>query len=276
MIDKRILLDYVRTITGESGQRHGVDIYFHSPLHVERTPSFVVHPSHKWYDFALSVGGDVIDLCQRVMNCDYKKAIFFLSQGNFQRHTLMPNYQESLGKEKIDVTEIYNRNLITYAIGRGVSVTILRKFCKEIHQDKYYYIGFPSANGGWELRNSMFKGCIGKKSYSHINMGSDMVMIFEGFFDFLSFVSFRSEMCNSNSVFDAIILNTTAMVPAILPLLERYRSVHAYLDNDQSGRSATSMICQVRSDLNDHSPNFSPYNDVNDYVLSLQLQKPFH
>ena len=80
-MDKAILLDYVRTITGECGQRHGADIYFHSPLHADNTPSFVVHPSNKWHDFAINTSGDVIDLCQRINNCDYKQALFFLSQG---------------------------------------------------------------------------------------------------------------------------------------------------------------------------------------------------
>lgn len=143
-----------------------------------------------------------------------------------------------------------------------MSDSVLRQYCKEIHQGNYYYIGFPSSLGGWELRNVAYKGCIGKKSYSHIKMGSDRVVIFEGFFDFLSF---RSNS-DSNSVYDAIILNTTAMVNAITPLLAQYKYVHTYLDNDQSGRDATAKLMLVRSDLKNHSPHFAQFNDVNEFI----------
>ena len=256
-MDKAILLDYVRTITGECGQRHGADIYFHSPLHADNTPSFVVHPSNKWHDFAINTSGDVIDLCQRINNCDYKQALFFLSQGNF---VPISSTQTTTTDTPIQVTEIANSNLFAYANNRCVSASVLRQYCKEIHQGNYYYIGFPSALGGWELRNVAYKGCIGKKSYSHIKMGSDKVMIFEGFFDFLSFRSL------TNGTFDAIVLNTTAMVNAIIPLLDQYRCVHTYLDNDQSGRSATERLIQVRSELSNHSPNFAQFNDVNEFI----------
>lgn len=258
MIDKSILLDAVRQLTNEDGVRHGVDVYFHSPLHNEHTPSFKVNTNlHKWHDFGTSQHGDVIDLIRLLNHCDYKAACLFLSQGNFCGYVM----KESLGKEKeIDVKEITTSSLIEYATQRSVAINVLRTYCKEIHQGNYYYIGFPSANGGWELRNPFFKGCIGRKSYSHIAMGSDKVMIFEGFFDFLSFRS------SCDNPFDAIILNTTAMVNAIIPLLSQYRCVHTYLDNDQGGRSATEFLMRFRADLTDHSPNFAPYNDVNDFI----------
>lgn len=257
------LLNYVRQVTQEPGVRRGNDVYFHSPLHKENTASFKVNISiNKWHDFGTNESGDVFDLIMKLQSCSYKNAVFFLSQGN-----ILPLSEEiSLGKEKdaVEVKEIASTALISYARERCVSVKVLSHYCKEIHQGKFFYIGFQSQNGGWELRNMHFKGCVGKKDFSLIANGSNEVLVFEGFFDFLSFATFISD--EKLKSYDVLVLNSVALVEKSVETLQKYKTVHCYLDNDNAGNNATQYIAQKCQSCIDHSSRYHNFNDVNDYI----------
>lgn len=258
------LLDYVRQVTQEPGVRRGNDIYFHSPLHSERTASFKVNISlNKWHDFGTNESGDVFDLVMKLQSCSYKDAVFFLSQGN-----ILPLSEEiSLGKEKeaVEVKEMASNALFLYARERQVTPSVLTKHCKEIHQGKYYYIGFPSKSGGWELRNAHFKGCIGKKDFSLIANGSNEILVFEGFFDFLSFASISTNI----DAYDVLVLNSVALTENAIETIKKYDKTHCYLDNDVAGNNATELITKQCSNVIDHRSIYHQFNDVNEYIISL-------
>ena len=57
-------------------------------------------------------------------------------------------------------------------------------------------IGFPNVAGGYEVRNSFFKGCIAPKDITHIRQQGEQrekCLVFEGFMDYLSFLTLRVE-----------------------------------------------------------------------------------
>ena len=59
-------------------------------------------------------------------------------------------------------------------------------------------IGFPNVAGGYEVRNSFFKGCIAPKDITHIRQQGEQrekCLVFEGFMDYLSFLTLRVKNC---------------------------------------------------------------------------------
>ena len=58
----------------------------------------------------------------------------------------------------------------------------------------YFAIGFPNTAGGYEVRNPFFKGCVAPKDITHIRQQGvprNMCYLFEGFMDYLSFLTIR-------------------------------------------------------------------------------------
>ena len=61
---------------------------------------------------------------------------------------------------------------------------------------RYFAIAFPNGSGGYEIRNRYFKGCIAPKEISHIRQSGkarNTCYVFEGFMDYLSFLTLRQE-----------------------------------------------------------------------------------
>ena len=61
----------------------------------------------------------------------------------------------------------------------------------------YFAVGFPNRSGGYEIRNKLFKGCIAPKDITHIQQEQpkESCYLFEGFMDYLSFLTLRLERC---------------------------------------------------------------------------------
>lgn len=111
----------------------------------------------------------------------------------------------SFGEQKVhssfqgvQVGELSSPALIDYLRERGINIELAKRECKELrfeHNGKpYFAIGFPNIAGGYELRNRYFKGCLAPKDITHIRQQGeqrDVCYLFEGFMDYLSFLSIR-------------------------------------------------------------------------------------
>lgn len=178
------------------------------------------------------------------------------------------------------VRSLANPALIDYLRERGISDPVARTHCREVHYrvgDKSYFaIGFQNDAGGWELRNPYFKSCVAPKALTTHDRGSDTCMVFEGFMDYLSYLTLQR---TSLPQINAVILNSVVNVPKAIPFLGTHKTVHAFLDNDESGRKAFARIeaalplCEVV----DQSGFYRPYKDVNAYLQAVRkLPKPAH
>ena len=111
--------------------------------------------------------------------------------------------------------------LLRYLQGRGINVELAKRECKELHFTNngrpFFAIGFPNMAGGYEVRNSFFKGCIAPKDITHIRQQGEpreKCLVFEGFMDYLSFLTLRMRNCPTIPDLDRqdyAILNSTAM-----------------------------------------------------------------
>jgi hypothetical protein len=192
---------------------------------------------------------------------------------------------------KADIT---HPALLDYLEKRKIAEAIAKAHCMEVHyavNDKpYYAIGFKNDNGGYELRSRYFKGCTSKDISSKIGNGrvkSETCYLFEGFMDYLSFLTIKAKSHQENapriistltppviiptstpSPFhsDVIILNSLSNLSKVKNTLVGYKNITAFLDNDDAGQKATQELKSLCKEVNDRSLLYRGFKDLNEYL----------
>ena len=180
--------------------------------------------------------------------------------------------------QQLEIGPLSSPALLAYLQERGINPVLAKKECKEArftHNGKRYFaIAFPNMSGGYEIRNRYFKGCIAPKDITHIRQQEpkNTCFVFEGFMDYLSFLTLRLESCPQSPDFDRqdyIVLNSVANVPKALYPLGSYERIHCFFDNDRAGMEA---IQQIRKEydatryIRDASQIYSGCKDLNEYL----------
>lgn len=260
--------------------------WYCSPLREEKTPSFVVNNNlHEWYDFGIAEGGDLIELGKRMYNTNDIHTVLTMIERDSNGLTkekkleVRPSYT-SVEDDMIDLRVMPLRNyaLTTYLQSRGVDIGISTTFCKEIHytlrNKKYFAIAFPNKSGGFEVRNPYYKGCIKNKDVSvfyHTNgMTQEHICVFEGFMDFLSYMTLRkkgnTEICVDGMV-DVLVMNSVANLRKSMDYLDPYKEIHCYLDNDIAGQKTVETFVGLFGEkVKDESARYREYKDLNDLL----------
>lgn len=243
-----------------------------SPLRDDSNPSFKVdYEKDLWYDFGADEGGSIVDLVMKLENCSLAEAFQRLENSfSFHRNdTLIVSPKPTNRESTLTITDIRpltHPALFDYLKERGIDADIAKHHCSEVHYsiaDKpYFAVGFRNDAGGWELRNRYFKGGTTPKNITTIDNGSDSVMVFEGFMDFLSYLSLKQ---NASPTIDSAILNSIANLPKAIPFLQSHQTIHAFLDNDEAGKRAVQSLSTVCKEVIDQSVFYRGYKDLNDY-----------
>ena len=246
-----------------------------SPLRKERTASFSVsYDKNLWHDFGTGEGDSIIDLVARMEGCSEVEAARRLAIG--EHGILVPIHVEALRTNEptpsrliiLSDRELTHPALLGYLTGRGIYPAIARTYCREVRYTiggkEYFAIGFRNDAGGWELRNPRFKGSSTPKNITTLDNGSDTAMVFEGFIDFLSYLSLKA---NPTPAIDTIVLNSVTNLQKAVPFLARHRVVHAFLDNDDAGRKVLARLEESLplSEVIDQSVFYSDHKDLNEY-----------
>lgn len=251
---------------------------YHSPFREDNTPSMKVdYDKNLWIDYGAGEGGTLIDLVMRLERCDAGEAMRLLEQriagttyvSSFIGKKLTPPERaHSIIVE--DVLPLENPALLSYLKERGIDLDTARGHCSEVHYrvaDKSYFaVGFRNDAGGWELRNRYFKGCTSKASTTQ-NGGYPTCLVFEGFMDFLSYLTHKR---NPNPSHNIAVLNSVTNLSKVVPFIASHELVYAYLDNDEAGRRATAELersCS-NSTIVDQAYHYREHNDLNDYLKS--------
>jgi DNA primase len=250
------------------------EAWFLSPFRDESNPSFKVNLLiNRWYDHGAGIGGSIIDLIMQLYNYSVRDALHYLSKSsNIISYSFNPKFNKINTKEKdykiTRVVKLSNSALINYLKSRKIDVEIAKKYCDEIHyiiNDKNYFaIAFKNDSKGFEIRNKYFKGGLGKKNIKTINNHSDRIILFEGFFDFLSYLT----LFKSKSLFeDYVILNSIALVKKAIPVVNKYREIIICFDNDKPGMSTSRIIKKNCKNVIDCSFVYNKCKDINEYLI---------
>ena len=134
----------------------------------------------------------------------------------------------------------------------------------EIRGFHYQAIGFANQSGGYELRdNGTFKGTIAPKDITPIFTDRvEPVCIFEGFMDFLSFLSMKEEV-----IHHCLVMNSVSNVARSIRYLHDVNvfSIRAFLDNDEAGHRTTEDFAKAGFKVEDMSVHYRSFKDLNEY-----------
>ena len=248
-----------------------------SPLRKEHTPSFKVdYAQNLWYDFGLGAGGSIIDLVMRLERCDFAQALRLL--GNGERTPMavpVPSSDLPTDPALRLLSDIPLRHpaLVGYLSSRGIDPIIASACCREVHYAvggrNYFAVGFRNDAGGWELRSERFKGSVSPKHITTIDNRSDTVVAFEGFMDFLSFLSMKPDEWPHINI---AVLNSVVNLPKAIPFLSRHATIYAFFDNDNAGRNTTADLKRLcpNSTVIDRSHLYREHKDLNEFWQTKQ------
>ena len=288
-IKKIKLQEFLATIDCKPVKQYGVNLMYLSPLRTEKHASFKVNTElNLWYDFGIGRGGNIIDLAELLYNSSDVSYLIHQIERNAPSSvsvslpTAKPNTPQN-SFENLQVLSISHPALIKYLGERCIDIEIARTVCKELHFDtrgKHYFgIGFPNIAGGYEIRNSFFKGGITPKDISlfHNEESKQSCLVFEGFMDFLSFMMLRRKENDGLKRQDYLVLNSVLNVQKALEPLSHYENVQCFLDNDEAGRKAyQALLMGLKVPVIDSSGLYADCKDLNEFLCRQNrlLQKP--
>jgi hypothetical protein len=165
-----------------------------------------------------------------------------------QPNTLLKKEEEEIKKIKvISEREITSLVLIRYLHKRRIPIEIAGKFCKEIDYELYdrnfFALGFKNNAGGYEIRNEKFKASSSPKDVTLVENGSDKLTVFEGFFNFLSYLAIHQKQKQPFTNF--LVLNSASFFEKSLPLMQSHKSVYLYLDCDTTGQKCMQKALEI-------------------------------
>jgi hypothetical protein len=244
-----------------------------SPFREDVNASFKVdYQLNIWYDFGTGDGGSIIDLVMKMENCSFHEAANKLEKEyvgiNPDSFSFHRNEKDEPTIVIQNILPITHPKLIAWVRERKIDLNLANSYCREIHyqiRDKNYFsVGFGNDKGGYELSNPPnFKSCISPKEITTFKKGQNLCLVFEGFWDFLSYLTLQKI---EKSKHDIVVLNSTANISKAMVFLKSHKEVYCYLDNDESGRKTTETIKSVCPNVNDRSVRYAKYKDLNDFL----------
>ena len=261
---------------------------YRSPFREDTHPSFKVDTEKNlWIDYAEGRGGSIIDLCIRLEGCTLSEAICRLGQ-NALEHTaycscsskretsISPNQRKDItasGTRRLtSISDTLPPHLQEYlkkerCIDLEKATPFLKCISYEVRERRYEAIGFANSSGGYELRdNHLFKGTIAPKDITPIfEDKAQPVCLFEGFMDFLSFLSMKEEVTNQ-----CLVMNSVSNVVRSIHYLNKRNitSVRAFLDNDDAGRKAVQEFVNTGFKVEDMAVYYRDFKDLNEFHVS--------
>ena len=255
------------------------EAWFLNPFKTENHASFKLNKTNNvWYLYSEGIGGNNTDFMMKYLNTTSVKEVLewaekqsfssFQPQKDFHSKNSNPNYHIT------EIKELQNENLKNYLHQRGLSTKVY-PLVKEIHfridQKNLYAIGFENLSGGWELRNSFYKGSLLKKDISILNFNNEShsqnetgkrIVVFEGFMDALSFVEMKPFYKG-----DVLVMNSISLLNRTKEYLKNYSEIHLFLDNDKAGENCKTSILKSFPEAKNHSEIYALHKDLNEYFV---------
>lgn len=286
------IADYLHSLGYSPVKQQGVNLWYKSPFREENEPSFKVNTEREqWFDFGLGKGGNIITLTAHLYATESVPYILkrIEEQTPHVRPVSFSFHRQSATEpsfQQLDIVQLSSPALLSYLQERGINTALAKRECREAHftnnGKRYFAIAFPNISGGYEIRNRYFKGCIAPKEISHIRQSGEprkACYVFEGFMDYLSFLTLRLESCPQSPDFDRqdyMVLNSVANVSKALYPLGSYERIHCFLDNDHAGMEALQQIRKEYDNtryIRDASHIYSGCKDLNEYLQKQAAEK---
>ena len=273
------ITDYLNSEGISSTKIQGNDFWYCSPIRQETTPSFKVNDhANIWYDHGLGQGGNILDLVMAMHHLEtVSQALGKLSETTPSSPADSFSFQQqkiSSGIAIVKITPVSNSALVEYIKSRHIDVETARRYCKDVYYTvngkNYFSVGFRNDSGGYELSNPYFKGSVSPKGITTIRQSKDNCLVFEGFWDFLSFLTIKGIR---EAQHDVSVLNSVANLPKAIDFIASHKDVYAYLDNDEAGKRTFQELKSVCKNVSDQSEFYAKNKDLNEYLCHRNREK---
>jgi hypothetical protein len=275
------IVEYLSSLGFQPKKIRGNDHWYLSPLRTEKEPSFKVNKKFNvWYDHGLGKGGTLIDFGILFYKVSLTGLLERLGQNNFSFHQQIGNSLKKNNadeKENIFITEVRSGiallPLTKYLQTRKIPLRIADTFCREVdfrlYNKQHTAIGFQNVSGGFELRNEYFKGSSSPKDITLIPSHTTKdILVFEGFFNFLSWQTIHQKNILLPKLQpNFLVLNSLSFFEKAKEVMEKYSSIHLYLDRDNSGIKITKEALSVSDQYRDESYKYKNHKDINEYLV---------
>lgn len=276
----------------------GRELWYQSPIRDgDSDPSFKVDVIlNAWFDHGLGKGGNTLDLAIELHRSSVSEALAHLERTRLyspHTHRTLPanirsaNFSSTKRKtpagekennpsfELLEQKPLQHPALLQYLDKRGINPNVARKYLSQIDfkrpqsRSRYFALGYPAGNG-YEARNALFKGFVGSKKdiTLHSKADSPLLLVFEGFMDFLTYLTIKELQEAEGSV---IVLNSGNMRARALPYIkdDRYSEIRLYLDNDDMGdETVRYFLAHGNSEhIADMRSHYASYSDLNAWHL---------
>ncbi len=249
------------------------EAWYLNPFGTENHASFKLNKRlNIWYLFSEGIGGNNTNFMQKFLNTSISEILIWAENQNFssfQNQKILNRNFENFVKtyEITEVKEIQHPALLEYLKSRKVEnqTEYIKEIQYQMNGKNYFGIGFKNDSDGYEIRNAYSKICLGKKDISIINIDSNSIRIFEGFFDFLSFKNVENYLEKEAS--DYLILNSVSMIAKIKNTIKDYENIELYFDNDDAGNRAVEIIKSDNENGEDCRILYSDFKDLNDWLI---------
>ena len=284
LIKRYPIVEYLERKGVKPVRRTAAYALYCSPLREETHPSFKVDTEKNlWIDYGEGRGGSIIDLCMRMEGCTLSEAIRLLGQnapvnGTYSfLNDFVPNNSQPVmavngARRLIEISDTLPPHFQEYltkvrCINLEKAMPFLKCISYEVRGRRYQAIGFANLYGGYELRDDKtFKGTIAPKDITPIFTDRvEPVCIFEGFMDFLSFLSMKEEITNH-----CLVMNSVSNVARTIRYLNdrHLTNIRAFLDNDEAGRRAVQDFIKAGFHVEDMNIHYKDFKDLNDFHVS--------
>ena len=275
------IVDYLAKAGHHPVKIRNHDYWYLSPIRDEKTPSFKVNRKlNRWYDHGIGKGGNLVDFGILYHQCSVGELLQKLGgTSSIQQQPLKikkPAEEPTESNLKIICENpLFSFWLQRYLHLRHIPLSIAEAHCREmifnLHDKMYSAIGFKNDAGGYELRNPYFKCSSSPKDITTIKSNSETVMVFEGFFDCLSYQSIykNQEIVQA----DFVVLNSLSLFEKARPFLEKYEAIHLYFDNDAAGQTFSRYAKSLSKKYHDESRLYKDYKNLNEWLTSFGKSK---
>ncbi len=262
-------------------------LVYYSPFRQEKTPSFKVNlANNTFHDYGNGASGKIIELLINLYSDSVKEALARLdNMYGYQKQTSnkilsQPIRKKVIYKEKIKeiqvqkIEELQNPLLIQYLKSRCIDIKTAKLYLQDIYYlvdgQEYFSLGFKNNSNGFETRNSRFKGNLIKKDITTVGIKKNApVFIFEGFMDFLSYLTWFN-IQSLEKLGSVLVLNSNSLKARVIEELIKINPLKLVfiLDNDKSGEDTKKAIMKALG-IESVAQNkiYSEYNDFNEFLV---------
>ena len=164
-------------------------------------------------------------------------------------------------------------SLESYLRDRSINISIARMYLEVVQfynkdtNKEYFGLGLKNQSGDYEVRNPKLKTVVGKKDISFIKgkgEGNNTITVFEGFMDFLSYLTALNKRHLQS---DVIILNSTKLTDKAKDFIKEntYQKIYTFFDNDNAGQEADLAFLEFGQKVTPCNHLYKDFKDYNDF-----------